>query len=93
MYIARHVPQANGADCQCFDEAVFVSHADDIANRDKVFKQDENPGNNILHQFLGAEANRDSGNAGPVSRGMILIPSSERMISVDVVVRTKNNAF
>src|SRR6185312_759101 len=56
--------QADGADRDRLDHArMSAADIDDVADRERVFKQDEEAGDDVLDQGLRAEADRDAGNA------------------------------
>ncbi|MNO99183.1 hypothetical protein D3C76_909490 [compost metagenome] len=65
MHEAFSVAQAQGADGQAFDGAgvTGVEHHP-VADGDGVFDEDEQPGDHVLHQLLGAEADCQANHPG-----------------------------
>ena len=55
--------QAHSADRQIFDGAGHARERDPVADLHRVFHQQENAGDEILHQFLRAETERDAEDA------------------------------
>src|ERR1700722_1357301 len=57
-------PQANGADRNVLDGPGETGHRDVVTDLDGIFQQQKQPGNEVLHQFLRAEADGDADDSG-----------------------------
>src|SRR5262249_53485936 len=58
------VAHPDAADAHRFDDAGMAAEIDDVADRDGVLGEDEDAGDDVLHQGLGAEADGEADDAG-----------------------------
>src|SRR5262249_19843912 len=61
----RRIAQANGADRDRLDDAgMALADIDDVADRERILDQDEEPGDDVLDERLAAEADGEADDAG-----------------------------